>query len=613
MKLTVFLLIAFIFTASASGVSQTVSYTGTNVKLETIFAEIKKQTDYSVVTSASTIALSKPVNIDVKDVSLKYLLDQVMKDQPLEYEIENKTIIISKKAVKNTPNLDDIINVNNPIKGVVRDAEGNPLGGINIVVKGTKRGVVSDAYGNFMIDATAGQVLIISSVNYGAREITIGASDAPIIVSLEKNISQLDEVQYIAYGTTSRRFSTGNTATVKAADIEKQPVLNPLFALQGRTPGMFITQSTGLTGGAFTVQIQGQNSIGNSNKPLILIDGIPLPFDMPGQFGYIPDPLSTAGSFSTTSSKGNSPISFINPGDILSVDILKDADATAIYGSRAANGAILITTKKGRPGKIKVSAGLQQGSGKVPKKIHLLDTRQYLDMRYEAYKNDMLDFTSQPAAFSYDLLLWDTTRYTDWQKELIGGTAKYTNVTAGLSGGNEYVQYLINARFNKSTTVFRDDFGSEMGNIHLNLTTSSANKRFKLSLSATYGDNKSGVPAVDLTSRIFLAPNAPALYNPDGTLNWGLNAAGWHTFDNPMAASTFSGFEHNITSLISDAQISYTIFPGLDFTSSFGYTNFGGNSFFGKSLDATPPNLRPVTLRASSFLRSNTKNWIVEP
>ncbi|MBO9571391.1 MAG: SusC/RagA family TonB-linked outer membrane protein, partial [Chitinophagaceae bacterium] len=434
-------------------------------------------------------------------------------------------------------------------------------------------------------------------------------SDAPIIVSLEKNISQLDEVQYIAYGTTSRRFSTGNVSTVKAEEIEKQPVQNPLLALQGRVPGVNITQNTGLANGAFNIQIQGQNSIAKGNNPLILIDGVPLAFDQFGA-GFLSGPLQGG----TSSSYGNNPINFVNTNDIESIDILKDADATAIYGSRAANGAILITTKKGRSGKIKVGVGLQQGQGKVPQKLDLLNTRQYLDMRYEAFKNDAIDLATAPASSTYDLKLWDTTKYTDWQKELVGGTAQYTNVTTSLSGGNNTVQYLIGGTFHRSTTVFPGDFANQTADIHFSINTSSVNKRFKLSLTGSYGDNNNKVSGGDLTEYIFFSPNAPALYNIDGTLNWAPDVNGRSSiYFNPMTSSVVEGYEHNNKMLIASAQASYILCQGLEVKTTFGYTSIQLHSYRGMTLDAMRPEDRPFGSRNSSFLFSSTGNYIVEP
>ncbi|MBO9573908.1 MAG: TonB-dependent receptor plug domain-containing protein, partial [Chitinophagaceae bacterium] len=432
-----------------------------------------------------------------------------------------------------------------------------------------------------MIDAKEGEVLVISSVNYGTKQIRLVAGNTQLNIALDRSVSELDEVQYIAYGTTSKRFNVGNTATVKGEVIEKQPVTNPLFALQGRVPGLLVTQSTGFANGAFKVQIQGQNSIGRGSDPLIVVDGVPLAFELLGA-------SSTSGPLNGDRGRGaNSPINFIVPSDIESIDVLKDADATSIYGSRAANGAILITTKKGKQGKTRVTLSVQQGWSRVGRRLAMLDTRQYLDMRYEAIKNDGLEIDD---ASNDDLRLWDTTRYTDWQKELIGGTASYTNATASVSGGSATVQYLVGGTLTRTTNVFPGSFANKTGNIHFNINAGSLDQRFKLALTGSYAVNNCGVPEVDLTkAALMLPPNAPPLYNEDGTLNFAPNASGHSTFVNPLGGTVFKDYENSFNALTSNAQISYSIFPGLLVKSSFGYNNIRGNGFFASLPSAYPP------------------------
>ncbi|MBO9571982.1 MAG: TonB-dependent receptor plug domain-containing protein, partial [Chitinophagaceae bacterium] len=607
-KLTTVLLLLGLLQAHANGISQTITFSGDKVPVHKVFDEIKNQTGYNVFGSKELLQNTKPVSVKAVNMKLEEFLEITLKEQPFNYEISDKTIILSdkKEGVNISPMFPPVVNP--PVSGVIRDAEGNPIAGVNIVIKGTKRGVVSDAYGNFKIDAKEGEVLVISSINYGTKQIRLGDGNAPLIVALDRSVSQLDEVQYIAYGTTSKRYSVGNTGTVKAVDIEKQPVQNPLFALQGRVPGVLVTQNTGFANGAFTVQIQGRNSIARGSNPLIVVDGVPLAFELFGA-NFLSGPLNGGDNFKSS----NNPINFINPSDIEAIDILKDAEATAIYGSRAANGAILITTKKGKPGKTKINIGVQQGWSKVGRKVGMLNTRQYLDMRYEAIKNDALSITDYP---NYDLRSWDTTRYTDWQKELIGGTAKNTNLTASVSGGTPTISYLIGGTLNRSTNVFPGSYANKTGNIHFNINTSSLNQRFKLSLTGSYAVNNNGVPSKDLTkAALLLAPNAPRLHNEDGTLNWAPNDAGRSTFNNPLGGTVFKYYEHAINTLTSNAQVSYSILRGLTIKSSFGYNNIRGNSFTASLPSAYPPEDRNNigTGRNSAFNNMNSLSWIAEP
>ncbi len=168
-----------------------------------------------------------------------------------------------------------------PITGIVRGPDGQPIAGVNVVVKGTKKGVVTDAYGRFTIEAEQGKTLVISNIGYNAREIKVNGENN-IIVRLEIGASQLDEVQYIAYGKSSQRFQTGNVASVKSKDIEQQPINNPLLALQGRVPGVNVSQANGFPGSGITVRVQGQNSLLNGSDPFYVIDGVPYPTEMPG-------------------------------------------------------------------------------------------------------------------------------------------------------------------------------------------------------------------------------------------------------------------------------------------------------------------------------------------
>jgi TonB-dependent starch-binding outer membrane protein SusC len=359
-----------------------------------------------------------------------------------------------------------------------------------------------------------------------------------------------------------------------------------------------------MNGGNVQVRIQGQNSFRpNALEPLIVIDGVPYP----SQF-------NTSGIMEAVVGAG-SPLNYINTSDIESISVLKDADATAIYGSRAANGAILITTKKGKAGKPKLSIDLQQGWGKVTRHVDMMDTRQYLDMRYEAYNNDGIDLASQSVGFNnYDLKLWDTTRYTDWQKKLIGGTAQYTNINGSISGGSSNVQYLMGTNFNRQTTVFPGSFDNKTGGLHFSLNGSSFNQRLHIQLSASYLYNQNQLPNVDLTkSAVLLEPNAPKLYNDDGSLNWAANASGASTWTNPLINTYYTEFSSTTQNLVSSMNIGYNILPGLMLSSNFGYNNIRSDLFQGTKLEYFAPEVRTTSQRNATFGRRNLGTWIIEP
>ncbi len=319
--------------------------------MEKVFAEVKRQTGYVVVGDYSLIQSAKPVTVNAVNPPLEEFIKEVLKNQEFSYTIKNTTISIKeKRTIEKKKLVVSLFEEVPPVIGFVRGSDGKPIGGVNIMIKGSNKGTTSDNNGKFSINANIGDVLILSSVGFGKKEVKVNSQGEDLSVLMEVSTSKLDEVQIIAYGTTSQRLATGNIASVTAKDIEKQPINNPLLALQGRVPGLSIVQETGLPGGGVKVRIQGQNSIINGSAPLFVVDGVPFPLALPPGNGL--GPLGHSGELEggMYNVSGNA-LTYLNPADIERIDVLKDADATAIYGSRAANGAILITTKKEKLGK----------------------------------------------------------------------------------------------------------------------------------------------------------------------------------------------------------------------------------------------------------------------
>ncbi len=374
----------------------------------------------------------------------------------------------------------------------------------------------------------------------------------------------------------TKRFNTGNVVTLSNKEIERQPVGNPLNNLQGRVAGLYISQNSGVPGGSFNIQIRGQNSINNGNDPLYIIDGVPYTSQLLPNLSE--DILQRGrGSF-----VGGNPLSYINPTDIESISVLKDADATSIYGSRGANGVIIITTKRGKEGKTKVDLNLSTGISNVARKLSLLNTQQYLEMRREAFANDGANPTVADAP---DLLYWDTTKYTDWQEKLIGNTAHYTNIEASVSGGSSTTQYILGANYNKSTTVFPSNYSNQKRSIHIGINNTSFNKKLKISVKANYliGDNN--LPSSDIASSILLPPNAPEPLNPDGTLNWANST--WPS-TNPYAALK-KDYTDRTTNLVSNLNLEYALTPYLSIKSSMGYTDMQTDEVLKTPITASNP------------------------
>jgi TonB-dependent starch-binding outer membrane protein SusC len=588
---------------------QTITLNFQNASLEKVFAEIEKQTHYNFLYMQSVLKNARQVNVKVANATLEKVLEMCFKDQPhLTYSIMDRVVVVKvKPAPAEGPvrkGVEDPIDVS----GRVTDEEGKPLVGANVKVRGNSTGVVTDAEGKFMLkNVEENAVLEISYVGHEPQVVFV-KGQRMLAVNLKQNQSMLDETVVIAYGTTTKRLNTGNVASVKAKEIENQPVNNPLLALQGRVPGIFITQSTGLPGSGVTVRIQGKNSIGNGNDPFYVVDGVP----------YISQLLSNNPASLLGGVLGNSgysgisgnPFSFLNPSDIESIEILKDADATAIYGSRAANGAILITTKKGRAGTTKVNVNVQTGWGKITRKLDLMNTEQFIEMRQEAISNDGLLVSET----DYDINgHWDANRYTDWQDELIGGTAKYNNINATVSGGNSNTQVLVGVNYHNETTVFPGSFGDKKGSLHFHINNVSPNQKFRFQLSGSYLVDKNELISTDLTrAAILLAPNAPSLYNEDGSINWALNSNNVSTWTNPLSY-LLNTYDNKSSNLIANASLSYRIFPGLEIRNSFGYTNFESNEVSIFPLQAVSPEYQPITDRYAFYSDNSINSWVVEP
>lgn len=613
MKLTTFFVLAACLQVSAKGHSQNITYSASNVSLPAVFDIIKQQTGYAVIYNAVWFDGATPVSISANNLSLDSFLKQILKDRPFDFSIEKTTITLFRRhsvSISSNPGLAQVT----PIRGRVLDEDGQPLVGASVSVKNSKNVGVTSAEGVFSLNVTEGDVLVVSFVGYQTTEIKITSSNlssGSLVIRLEHSNTEMQEVILNkGYYTEKQKFSVGNATHIDGKMIEQQPVNNPLLALQGKVPGLVITQNTGVPGGGITVRIQGQNSITNGNDPLYVIDGVPYPSQLP-KAGYD----IVLGSSGSPNVAGGNPLTYINPSDIESIDILKDADATAIYGSRAANGAILITTKKGKLGKTKFDINMQQGWGKITRKMEMLNARQYLDMRYEAYKNDGINLANMAIGGSnYDLKLWDTTRYTNWQNMFIGGTAEYTNLNASISGGTSSVQYLISGTYRREETVFPGNFFDERASMHFNINNTSSNQRFRLQFSGSYMLDNNKLPGIDLTEYAnLLEPIAPPIYNSDGSLNWAPSASGVSTWNNPMVPVLYQKYNNKSQNLVTNLQLSYEIFKDLEIKSSFGYNNIQATDFLATPLLAIKPENRPFSSRTAEYGNKNIQSWILEP
>jgi TonB-linked SusC/RagA family outer membrane protein len=482
------------------------------------------------------------------------------------------------------------------ISGTITDGT-SPLPGVTITIKGQQKMTVSDFDGKFTITVSPNDVLVFTYM--GFNTITIPVDGRTVLnIRMQENATTLQEVTINAgYYTVKEKERTGSIARITAKDIETQPVTNVLASMQGRMAGVNIIQNTGMPGGGFNISIRGQNSLRfQGNSPMYIIDGVPYSSQEIGS-GY------TSGNMPSQ----NSPLNSINPNDIASIEVLKDADATAIYGSRAANGVVLITTKKGKVGKTQFTTNLSNGWGQVTRFMNLLKTPEYLAMRREAFLNDGI--TNFPSD-AYDINgTWDQNRNTNWQKELIGGIANYTNIQSSLSGGSAQTQFLLSANYSKETTVLPGDFDFSKANILINLNHESNDKKFKINFTSGYNAQYNNLPSRDLTrDAITLAPNAPALYDASGNLNWENN-----TFDNPLAKIE-GKIKGQTYDLLSNLLVSYKLGKGFIAKSNFGYTDLRQSQKNALPSTSFKPSYGYGSEVSSVYINTiNRSSWIAEP
>ena len=488
------------------------------------------------------------------------------------------------------------------VKGKVTDKDGQGIVGVNIVVKGTTSGTTTDASGEYALVAEMNDVLVFSFIGYKTQEVGV-ASRTTVDVGLENDVAALKAVTVNAgYYDVDDRQKTGSIATVTAAEIERAPVTNALQAMQGRTPGVTILQNSGVPGSNFQVRVRGTNSLNNGNNPLYVIDGVPFLSES------LSDP-NTSGSLYGTgtqqSQRGISPLNSINPSDIESIQILKDADATAIYGSRGANGVVLITTKKGKAGATKVDINVKSGVSLVTRRLDLMNTQQYLTMRNEAVANDETSILSD----EYDINgTWDQSRYTDWQKVLIGGTAKMTDVNASVSGGNNETQFLFGTGYNTQGTVFPGSNTADRFSTHFSVMHTSPSKKFITRLSTNYSINKNNIVAVDFTSTAsMLTPNAPALYNVNGELNWENG-----TWSNPLGQLK-NRFNSNTYNLLTNVELGYEIVKDLRIKANFGLNDIQNEEKRTKSSESKNPASATPAISDLLIGSGSNRSWIIEP
>jgi len=615
MKLLILLTVVSCLQVSATGYGQTVTLSVKNTTLEKVFKEVRMQTGFSFVYTREQLKNSLPVTCNVEKAELKEVLSVCFRNQPLSFVIEGNYIVVQTKkaAPEPIPSTDSLIDV----KGRVINENGEPLAGATVTVKRTGKSTYADLSGRFLLRGISqNDVIITTNVGYYKQETAINKAGNNLLIKLKIAVSTLDETIVIAYGSTSQRLNTGNVTKVKGEDISKQPVSNPLAALEGRVPGMVITQTSGVPGSSFNVEIRGQSSLDmnlSRNDPLFIIDGVPFE---PGNF-VSNQIVSAANKPTSTNLGGISPFNTINPSDIESIEVLKDADATAIYGSRGANGVILITTKKGKSGKTRVNLNVNTGWSKVTRTMRMLNTSEYLQMRREAFAND--GYTPQVSVqfgngYAPDLLTLDTTIYTDFKRELIGRTAKTTNAEAFISGGSDNTNFLIGGAYHNETNVFSDDLKDERASLHFNVTHKSPDKKFEAIFSGFYSNEINKLIQRDLTQFINMPPNF-VLRDSAGKPAWSQNGIPINYINSGLysmpSAELMRGYISTNDNLLGSLQLSYKFNERINLKLNSGYNKFTSDEVSTNPKTSFSPLISQLAF--SKFAYGSSTSWNVDP
>ncbi|MBK7475701.1 MAG: TonB-dependent receptor [Haliscomenobacter sp.] len=503
------------------------------------------------------------------------------------------------------------------ITGTVTDVGGESLIGASVFAKGTTVGTVTDVDGTYSLQIPAGvTTLVFSYTGYASKEVGLGASNV-VDAALEESVTQLSEIVVVGYGTQIKSTLTGNIAKLGGDKIENLPVPSVEQALQGRTSGVFVEAVNGKPGGAVRVRIRGASSITASNQPLYVIDGIPV----------------------TTESQNNSgaalnPLADLNFNDVESIEILKDASAGAIYGSRAANGVVLITTKKGKQGKTRVEANFQTGFSTPTGKREFLNTDEYLELfnraavgsgKYEfrlGYYDNEQEAIDDNIAFvegrftrysAYDANNWKNKLInTDWQEEAFQD-AVTNQASLSASGGTDRTRFFTSAAWSNQEGILIGN-GFERMSARLNLDQKASDKvnfGINMSLARTFTDQVSGDNAFSTPLQLTaMSPLTPTRNNTNETIR---GYAPGQLFDRPVT-TYYNGLidqedaQRDVTSFrtLANGYMRYQVLEGLLFNAEVGadvYT-LRDNAFYGKKTDGGN-----ATNGYGTSLYSQVANW----
>jgi len=554
MKLTVIIMVAVLTNVSAKTYSQVVTLHQKNASVEKVLRSIEKQTGYHFMYDKQDVSKASAINIEVAGVSLEQALDLAFKDQPLTYKIFQETIVVKKKDVPEAT-VADI-----KLSGTVSDSKG-PLPGVSVRIKGSDIGTQTDVNGKYNLTVPDNATLVFSFVGYNTQEVAV-AGKTVLNVMMAESQKALSEVVVVGYGTQKRVDLTGSVGSVSAKGLQERPQTNLEQELAGKIAGVNVSTNSGAPGGATKVRIRGYSSINTNTDPLYVVDGV----------------VWTEG--------GNS----INPNDIESVDVLKDASSTAIYGTRGANGVILVTTKRGKKGEGTVSYDSYVSVSHMAKEIPVLNSAQFLAVEDQSYANikkyDPAGWAAgnyvddDPVKIRTGLIgkLFDSNLKplydVDWQKATTR-TPVSQNHNLTFTGGTDKINYGFFLNYADDEGIILNSY---LKRYNARLTFDNQIKPW-LKVGATLNYNAQDQRTADDGTGgnniprmlIEMIPIIPIKY-PDGSYGKRTDYPNMEGGDNPVAQANEIQAIYRKRIFSGNGYLNVNILPGLEFRSTLGVT-----------------------------------------
>lgn len=534
------LVVTALLCCQLSGMAQRITFHINNVPVKTAMNELTKRSGYAFVFSSADINSNVNVNVSANNTDLNAVVSQILIGQKnLSYKIEGKNIIVFKdNAVQQSTNSGgrNVTQRMKTVRGTVVDGKGEPVIGASIFVKGQNgRGAVTDMDGNFTLEAAEGEVLTVSYIGFNAKEVKVH-SGSTLNITITEDTKALDEVVVIGYGTMKKSDMTGAITSVNTEDMARRATTNPAEALQGKIAGVNIMKGGGNAGAGVSVKIRGVKSFG-SNEPLYIIDGFPGDIDN------------------------------VNPQDIASMEVLKDGAAAAIYGSVAANGVIIITTKNGKKGETRIDFNSYLSFTDVARTLEMTNAAQFKNTIKSMFENYRAQYPDATDGATPAYATTDTGGDTDWQKQMLR-TGLAQNYMVSVRGGGDNSQYSLSYNHADDKGIFLgNDFRQDNAHMKMHMTR----YIFDIDANLSFRYTKSKQPQYSLKEMYRSAPLLP-VYDENEKYGYGLaSTLGLPASNNVMADYHYRDASSKNFYTTANVSVGVKIAPWLNFKSGYGY------------------------------------------